>query len=168
MSEKLFKQLKSGSKDRWEVQLTMMNFLSRVISIHELMILNFYPYLERYLWPHKQDVTQVLTYVAQACHETVPPEALESVLMKIANNFVSERSAPEVMAVGLNAIREICRRCPLAMTDTLLQDLAEYKKYKNKSVMTAAKGLIGTFRELNPSLLKKKDRGRYGFCLVGH
>lgn len=80
--------------------------------------------------------------------------------MKIANNFVSEKSAPEVMAVGINAIREVCRRCPLAMTEALLQDLAEYKKYKNKAVMTAAKGLIGTFRELNPTLLKKKDRGR--------
>lgn len=112
------------------------------------------------MWPHKQDVTQVLAYVAQACHEFVPPEALESLLMKIANNFVSERSAPEVMAVGINAIREVCRRCPLAMTEDLLQDLAEYKKYKNKAVMTAAKGLIGTFRELNPTLLKKKDRGR--------
>ena len=68
------------------------------------------PFTVRYLWPHKQDVTQVLAYVAQACHEHVPPEVLESLLMKIANNFVSERSAPEVMAVGINAIREISRR----------------------------------------------------------
>jgi hypothetical protein len=167
LAEKLFKSLRA-SKDRWEVQLMMMNLISRLIAVHELLILNFYPYLERcvvvtvaitalccvvlqlqlrvelpvmlwlyniavalalrpnalshtfslaatsssrrYLWPHKQDVTQVLAYVAQACHEHVPPEVLESLLMKIANNFVSERSAPEVMAVGINAIREISRR----------------------------------------------------------
>ena len=42
------------------------------------------PFLERYLWPTKPDVTQVLAYVAQACHEYVPPDALESVLLKIA------------------------------------------------------------------------------------
>ena len=46
------------------------------------------------------------------------------------------------------------------MTEPLMRDLAEYKKYKNKAVMTAAKGLIGAFRELNPELLHKKDRGR--------
>jgi len=148
------------SKDRWEVQLMIMNLISRIIAIHELIVMNFYPYLEKYLWPMKQDVTLVLTYIAQACHEDVPPECMESVLLKIANNFVSEKSSPEVMAVGINSIREICKRCPLAMTETLLQDLAQYKKYKNKGVMMAAKGLIGAFRQLAPELLHKSDRGR--------
>ena len=85
---------------RWEVQLMIMNLISRIIAIHELIVMNFYPYLEKYLWPMKQDVTLVLTYIAQACHEDVPPECMESVLLKIANNFVSEKSSPEVMAVG--------------------------------------------------------------------
>ena len=83
LCEKMFKDLK-GSKERWEVQLMQMNLISRLVSIHELILLNFYPYLERYLWPTKPDVTQVLAYVAQACHEYVPPDALESVLLKIA------------------------------------------------------------------------------------
>jgi len=161
LCEKMFKDLK-GSKERWEVQLMQMNLISRLVSIHELILLNFYPYLERYLWPTKPDVTQVLAYVAQACHEYVPPDALESVLLKIAYNFVSERSAPPVMAVGLNSIREICVRCPLAMNETLLRDLVQYKKYKDKGVMIAAKGLIGAFRELNPEMLHKKDRGKPG------
>jgi protein SDA1 len=159
LCEKMFADIKS-SKERWEVQLMQMNLISRLISIHELVLLNFYPYLERYLWPTKPDVTQVLTYVAQACHEYVPPDALESVLLKIAYNFISERSAPPVMAVGMNAIREICKRCPHAMNEALLQDLAQYKKYKDKGVMTAAKGLISAYRELNPEMLHKRDRGR--------
>ncbi len=42
----------------------------------------------------------------------------------------------------------------------VVQDLVLYKKFRNKEVASAARGLIGLFRELNPSLLEKKDRGR--------
>ncbi|KAF5825647.1 SDA1 domain-containing protein [Dunaliella salina] len=41
-----------------------------------------------------------------------------------------------------------------------LQDLTLYKKFKNKQVSASARGLIGLFRELNPELLAKKDRGK--------
>lgn len=57
-------------------------------------------------------------------------------------------------------MREICTRCPLAMNGDLLQDLARYKQYKERSVMMAAHSLIGTFRRIMPDLLHKKDRGR--------
>lgn len=33
----------------------------------------------------------------------------------------------------INAIKEITARCPLAMTEDLLQDLVQYKTHKNKS-----------------------------------
>ncbi len=46
------------------------------------------------------DVTLLLTYVAQAAHDLVPPDALEPVLKAIANSFVHERSSPESIAVG--------------------------------------------------------------------
>ena len=49
---------------------------------------------------HGTDVTQVLAYIAQAAHELVPPDALESTVLKISYNFVSEKSMPPVMAVG--------------------------------------------------------------------
>lgn len=42
LADKMFKMLKA-SKDRWEVQLMVMNLISRLISIHELIVLNFYP-----------------------------------------------------------------------------------------------------------------------------
>ena len=61
---------------------------------------------------------------------------------------------------GLNAIREITKRCPLALDETLLKDLAEYKSYKDKAVMMAARSLIQLYRTIHPELLHKKDRGR--------
>ncbi len=77
-----------------------MNLVSRLIGVHSLFVLGFYSYLEKFLWPHKQDVTQILAYAAQACHDLIPGENISPLLVKIANNFISDRSAPEVMAVG--------------------------------------------------------------------
>ena len=34
---------------------------------------------------------------------------------------------------SINAVKEICNRCPLVMSEDLLRDLAAYKKSKNKS-----------------------------------
>ncbi|KAK2165091.1 hypothetical protein LSH36_55g08041 [Paralvinella palmiformis] len=87
-------------------------------------------------------------------------KVVESVLMTIANNFITERNASEVMAVGLNAVREICNRCPLALGEDLLQDLVMYKTHKDKGVLMAARSLMQLYREKNPALLHKKDRGR--------
>merc|ERR1712198_158003 len=78
----------------------------------------------------------------------------------IVNNFVTERNANEVVAVGINAVREICNRAPLTMTDDLLGDLAVYKNSKAKPISMAARSIIGAFREINPEMLKRKDRGR--------
>jgi protein SDA1 len=105
-------------------------------------------------------VTKILAYAAQASHELVPPDAMEPVIQAIANNFVTERCSGEVMTVGLNAMRVICARCPLAMSSTLLQDLVQYRTYKDKSVMMAARALMQLFRALNPTLLARKDRGK--------
>lgn len=57
-------------------------------------------------------------------------------------------------------MREICARCPLVMTEDLLRDLAQYKNYRERSVMMAARSLIALFRNTMPDLLHKKDRGR--------
>lgn len=80
--------------------------------------------------------------------------------MAVANNFITERNSTEVIAVGLNAIREICDRCPLAMNEDLLGDLVLYKTYKDKAVSSAAKSLIQLFREKNPQMLHRKMRGK--------
>ncbi|XP_064950023.1 uncharacterized protein LOC135599157 [Musa acuminata AAA Group] len=49
---------------------------------------------------------------------------------------------------------------PLLMNEDLLQDLVLYKKSHEKAVSSAARSLITLFREICPSLLVKKDRGR--------
>ncbi|KAF9914811.1 Protein SDA1 [Lobosporangium transversale] len=158
-SEKLYSHLAS-SRERHEVQLMLMNLISRIIGVHKLTVLGFYPYLQKRLQPTQKDVTQIIAISAQASHDLVPPDVVEPVIRTLANNFVTEHCAAEVMAAGLNGIREIVSRCPLAMNATLLQDLTEYKNHRDKGVMMASRSLIGLFREINPELLKKKDRGR--------
>ncbi|XP_017887362.1 protein SDA1 homolog [Ceratina calcarata] len=158
-AEKLFKQLEKNN-DRFEIKLLTLDVISRLIGLHNLFLLNFYPYLQRFLQPHQREVTKLLQFIAQASHELVPPDVLEPVLKTLANNFVTERNSADVMAIGLNAIREVCTRCPLVMNADLLQDLARYKHYKERSVMMAARSLITLFRVSMPELLHKKDRGR--------
>ena len=114
----------------------------------------------RFLNPHQREVVHMLQYVAQASHELIPPETLEPAVKAIVNNFVTERNSGEVMAIGLNAMREIARRCPLVLGEDLLRDLAAYKSYKDKAVMMAARSLIQLYRTTHPELLHKKDRGR--------
>ena len=110
--------------------------------------------------PRQPSVTSFLASLAQSTHSLVPPDVLEPLVLKIANEFVSEAAAAEIASAGLNAIREICVRQPLAMNDTLLQDLVMYKKSKDKGVMMAAKGLLSLYREVGAELLKRRDRGK--------
>ncbi|XP_065821568.1 protein SDA1 homolog [Labrus bergylta] len=158
-SEKLLKQLEE-SKERFEVKIMTMELISRLVGIHELFLFNFYPFIQRFLQPHQREVTKILLCAAQASHQLVPPEVIEPVIMTIANNFVTDRNSGEVMTVGINAIKELTARCPLAINEDLLQDLAQYKLHKDKNVMMSARGLIQLFRSLNPQMLHKRDRGR--------
>lgn len=158
-AEKLFKTMQK-SKEKFDMKLLFIDLIARLIGIHELFLLNFYTYCERWLNPHQRNVTKVLVSLAQASHELVPPETLQQTIRIIADNFVVESNSAEVMAVGINSIREISNRCPLAMTEELLQDLAEFKKHKIKAVSAAAKSLIALWREKNMKMLVRKDRGR--------
>merc|ERR1712137_2669 len=158
-SEKLFGALKR-STDRFEVKLMMMNLISRLIVCHKLQLINFYPWVQRYLQPHQDQVTHILCILAQSVHELVDADSILPTVRVLANNFISDRCSPNAMTVGLNSIREICLRCSFAMDDTLLQDLVQYKNYKDKGVMMAAKSLLALYRERDPTLLARKDRGR--------
>lgn len=159
LAEKLFKLMES-SNERFEVKLMCLDVISRLIGLHNLFLFNYYPFIARLLLPHQREVTRILQFAAQASHELVPAEVIEPVMRAIANNFITERNSTDVMAVGLNAVREICARCPLAITEDLLRDLVQYKNYKEKSVMMAARSLIQLYRQSMPTLLHKKDRGR--------
>lgn len=52
----------------------------------------------------------------------------------------------------------MCVRSPLIMSEDLLRDLAEYKRYRERSVMMAAQALIHVYRNSMPTMLHKKDR----------
>lgn len=158
LAERLFHRLEKMN-ERFEVKLMTMNFISRLIGVHQLYLPNFYPLVNRFLFPHQREVTKVMVFAAQAAHPLVPPDDLSPVLRTLADNFVTERYSSEVMAMGLNAIRELCARNPYCMSDSLLQDLTQYKTHKDKGVMMAARSLITLFRDKNPELLFKKDRG---------
>lgn len=159
MAEKLFKQLETTTK-RFEVKLMTLDVISRLIGLHDLFLFNFYPYIQRFMQPHQREVVRLLQFAAQASHELVPPDVLEPILKTLANNFITERNSSDVMAIGLNAVREICNRCPLSINEDLLRDLTEYKNYKDRSVMMAARSLIQLFRTIRPELLHRKDRGK--------
>ena len=42
-----------------------MNFISRLIGCHKLILLSFYSFLQRYLTSHQKDVTHILAYLIQ-------------------------------------------------------------------------------------------------------
>ncbi|KAK2627740.1 hypothetical protein QTJ16_002386 [Diplocarpon rosae] len=150
----------SKSKLNLEQKLLVLQLVCRLVGLHKLTVICLYSYFIKYLTPKQPSVTSFLASLAQATHDLVPPDALEPLVQKIANEFVSEASASEVASAGLNAIREICVRQPLAMNDTLLQDLVMYRKSKDKGTMMAAKGLLSLYREVGADLLKKRDRGK--------
>ncbi|KAL4809190.1 SDA1-domain-containing protein [Aspergillus unguis] len=161
-AENLFsKHLQSSkSKLNLEQKLMVLQLVTRLVGLHKLHIMHLYSYFQKYLTPRQPSVTSFLASLAQASHDLVPPDDLEPLVLKIANEFVSEASASEVATAGLNAIREICARQPLAMNETLLQDLVMYRKSKDKGVVMAARGLLSLYRDLNPEMLKRRDRGK--------
>ncbi|KAF2663945.1 SDA1 domain-containing protein [Microthyrium microscopicum] len=143
-----------------EQKLDVLRLITRLVGLHQLTLINLYSWFQKYLTAKQKDVTTYLACLAQASHNLVPPELLQPLVRKIADEFVSEASRAEVCSAGLNGIREVCTRQPLAMEDTLLQDLVQYRKSKDKGVMMAAKGLLSLYRDVGAELLHKRDRGK--------
>ncbi|XP_015952447.1 uncharacterized protein LOC107476992 [Arachis duranensis] len=143
----------------FKVKMMMLKLIARTVGVHRLILSDFYPFLQKYIQPRQLDIANLFAAVVQACHDKVPPNDVQPLFKQIVTEFIHGRARPEAITVGLTAVREICMRMPLLMNEDLLRDLALYKKYREKAVSVAARSLIGLFRELNPSLLVKKDRG---------
>eukprot|EP00548_Thalassiothrix_antarctica_P006137 CAMPEP_0194136088 /NCGR_PEP_ID=MMETSP0152-20130528/6120_1 /TAXON_ID=1049557 /ORGANISM="Thalassiothrix antarctica, Strain L6-D1" /LENGTH=824 /DNA_ID=CAMNT_0038832595 /DNA_START=77 /DNA_END=2551 /DNA_ORIENTATION=+ len=180
--EKLLKRMKgSNSTLKHEVKLLMMNFVTRIVGNHELLLLSLYPFLQRYMASHQRDVTSILAYSVQACHEYVPPEEVYAILKTIAHNFITERCSGEEMAVGINAVRAICARVPSVLStegggdgttnsvsmdiEGFVRDLAAFGKHRDRSVSIAGRSWTNFIREIHPGLLQGKDRGLKGTAL---
>jgi len=145
-----------------------MQLLSRVVGSHKLCVLGFYTYIVKYLTYHQLRVPSILVALAQSVHDLTPPDALTPVIQKLAHEFVHPGVASEVIAAGINAIREVCRRQPWAMEEDLLGDLIEYKKSKDKAVVAASRGLLQLYREVNPGMLKRRERVRFILVCIHH
>jgi len=52
--------------------MMIMNLISRLIGCHKLLLLNFYTWVQRYLKPQQQNITQILAIVAQSSHDVRP------------------------------------------------------------------------------------------------
>ena len=108
--EKLFEKLRK-SNEIYEFKMVCMSLISRVIGIHKLVLLSFYPYLIKYLKPHQNNVTLLLTFAAQSSHDLAPPDVIESVILAIANNFVNDSCSAEVITVGYGICDFVWRMC---------------------------------------------------------
>lgn len=163
-AEKLFQQHLQPVQPRvrltLEQKLLVLQLVTRLVGLHKLTLIPLYSYFLKFLTARQPSVTSFLASLAQASHNLVPPDVLEPLIIKIANEFVSEAAASEVASAGLNGIREVCARQPLAMNEALLQDLVQYRKSKDKGVQMAARGLLSLYREAGPAMLRKRDRGR--------
>nr|XP_019010319.1 protein SDA1 [Kwoniella pini CBS 10737]OCF49100.1 protein SDA1 [Kwoniella pini CBS 10737] len=159
--EKLYDNLHKHDKIySLDHKILIMQLLSRVMGVHKLCVLGFYSYIIKYLTYHQLQVTLILVSLAQSVHELTPPDVLTPVIRKLAQEFVHPGVGAEVIAAGLNAIREVCRRQPWCMEEDLLSDLIDYRKSKDKGVVTASRGLLQLFREVNPGMLKRRERGK--------
>ncbi|KAG6813107.1 hypothetical protein H0H92_013961 [Tricholoma furcatifolium] len=141
-------------------KILIMQLLSRVMGAHKLCVLGFYTYVIKYLTHRQLRVPSILVALAQSVHDLTPPDAVTPVVRKLAQEFVHPGVGSEVIAAGLNAIREVCRRQPWSMEEDLLGDLIEYRKSRDKAVTAAARGLLQLFREVNPGMLKRRERGK--------
>ncbi|KAH9830989.1 SDA1-domain-containing protein [Rhodofomes roseus] len=159
--EKLYDNLNRYDKRlSLDHKILIMHLLSRVMGSHKLCVLGFYTYIVKYLTYHQLRIPSILVALAQSVHDLTPPDALTPVVRKLAQEFVHPGVGSEVIAAGLNAIREVCRRQPWAMEEDLLGDLIEYRKSRDKAVTAAARGVLQLFREVNPGMLKRRQRGK--------
>eukprot|EP01106_Pelomyxa_sp_JSP_P000305 TRINITY_DN1045_c0_g1_i2.p1 TRINITY_DN1045_c0_g1~~TRINITY_DN1045_c0_g1_i2.p1 ORF type:complete len:664 (-),score=157.16 TRINITY_DN1045_c0_g1_i2:256-2247(-) len=156
---KVFGVLKT-SREAFAVRLLLMNFIARLIAKHQLQLLGFYSFLLRYLKPHQQHIVNILALTAESCHSLVPPEAVQPVIKTLADEFITDRSSPEALSAGLNTVRAIAERCPLALGETLARDLVEYRKHQSHAIVTAARSLLKLVRQSNTALLQRKEKGK--------
>ncbi|KIJ32330.1 hypothetical protein M422DRAFT_76548 [Sphaerobolus stellatus SS14] len=141
-------------------KILMMQLLSRVMGAHKLCVLGFYTYVVKYLVYHQLRIPAILAALAESVHSLTPPDAVTPIVRKLASEFVHPGVGPEVIAAGINAIREVCKRQPWCMEEDLLGDLIEYRKSRDKGVLTAGRGLLQLYREVNPGMLKRRERGK--------
>ncbi|GKY97036.1 hypothetical protein MPSEU_000662300 [Mayamaea pseudoterrestris] len=180
LAESVFKRLRNIGSYKFDTRLLMINFVTRLVGNHELLLLPLYSYLTKYIGGHQKEVTAILAYVVQACHSMVPPDEVYGLLKSIAHQFITERCSEEQIAVGINSCRAICSRCPSVMSEeeskesegatvfdieAFARDIGGFANHRDRSVSIAAKSWVNFVRSTNPGLLQGRDRGMAGSAL---
>ena len=158
-TENLFDKLKT-SKLPFGTKLNIMAVVSRMIGRHRLIIPNYYSYLQKYIKHSNKSLASILAYLAEACHPLVPQDSIDPILKYLIMNFANESCNESLIVMGVNCITQLCARMPLLIDKDDLNYVCSLRKYKNKDVYRAVKGLINLYRDLNPGMLKKEFRGR--------
>ena len=160
-AERLYELLAKGDKRfNLDHKVVIMQLFGRLTGLHKLYVLPFYSYITKYLQHHQLQITTILVALASSVHELVPPDALTPVIRKIAHEFVHPGVSSQVVAAGLNSIMQICKRQHWCMEPDLLEDLVEYRKSKDKGVMVASRALLQLYRDVNPDMLRRRERGK--------
>lgn len=109
----------------------------RVVGGHRLLLLNYYPFLQKYAAPSTRDVTAVLAALVGACHELVPPEALAPVLRQLVDGFVHDRcgrgGSGRAHARGTASLSRACVRALMQPGAQRSGDLAQHALVRSVS-----------------------------------
>ena len=66
LAERLFRRARQQDRaERFELRLLVLNFVSRLVGAHKLLLLPLYSHLQRYLTPSQRDVTKFLACLLQ-------------------------------------------------------------------------------------------------------
>lgn len=107
-AEKLFARLQKGSGEKFETRMALMTLVSRVIGVHKLLLLNFYPFMQRYLQPHQRDVPQLLATLVQVCLFSSGPEINDNSLWPQVE-YACITELPFMLTVCLSALPRLPR-----------------------------------------------------------
>ncbi|KAE8220219.1 hypothetical protein CF319_g6221 [Tilletia indica] len=79
-----------------------------------------------------------------------------------APSVATSNKAKQAAANGPSTANTAMVSHALTHGPTLLADLVSYRKSKDKGVAAASRGLMQLYREVNPALLKRRERGKSG------
>ena len=144
----------------FNTRLLFLQVVSRLIARHKLILLDFYPYMQRFIGPRQDKATKILAIVAEAVTDEVPPQELSSTVRVILDKFVTESMQPEIITVGINTITTIAAKNCNILTADQIEDIMGFTKLHDKNVSAAVKGLVNVYQGENPALLRAAVRSK--------
>lgn len=153
---RIFKSIKS-SEHSHELKLKMAQVVSRIAAYHKVTIKGFLGYMGRFMFPHQDNLPLVFSSIVQSIHLDVPTKEVEAVCEMIIDNFCSDHRDDEVIAYGVNALKEIIKRYPAAAKYDCVQFVLSFKKVKKQKAATASFALRKMIREAEKAVQQTKE-----------